>query len=266
MQLLSLKFSAGWFMPFQMVTLSYGRNFSWSVETRVSHIYWRSAIHTMPLSLELLQCVLAKPSMFYRSVINLKSSHRSIPHRARNAHATTHLDVTTALLKSLPAKVVWRKDIGKPSVIPARKKQYTDPIGQPIKRYAWSAWKEGEEGWPHRSQTKEPPCNEIFLDDVHKPHTNEAYTTVHLPASASDKGMASLQVKVDTWASGNVLPLCLFRHLYPDCNDKVGHPTGLNASNTRLTTSTMVPRYPSLDHFMGLSYGILVSPVHNPAR
>ena len=43
------------------------------------------------------------------------------------------------------------------------------------------------------------------------------------------------QVKVDTGASGNVLPLCLFRHLHPDHIDKTGHPAGLNVSNTRLT-------------------------------
>ena len=47
-------------------------------------------------------------------------------------------------------------------------------------------------------QTEEPLCDEIFLDDVHAPRTNEAYTTVCLPASASNKGMASLLIKVDT--------------------------------------------------------------------
>ena len=36
-------------------------------------------------------------------------------------NASTHLDMTISLPKSLSAKVVWRKDIGKPSVIPARK-------------------------------------------------------------------------------------------------------------------------------------------------
>ena len=110
-----------------MVTLSYRRSFSRSVETRVSHTYWRSAMHTMPLSLELLQCVLAKPSMQYRGPINLKSNHRSIPHSARIAHASTHLGVTIALPESLSAEVVQRKDIGKPSVIPARK---TNPLLQ----------------------------------------------------------------------------------------------------------------------------------------
>ena len=60
--------------------------------------------------------------------------------------------------------------------------------------------------------------------------------------------MASLQVKVDTGASRNVLPLCLFRHLYPDCIDKTGHPTCLNVSNTRLTAynGTQIPLLGSL--------------------
>ena len=40
--------------------------------------------------------------------------------------------------------------------------------------------------------TEEPACDEIFLNNVHAPNTNEAYTTVCLPAFASSKGMASL--------------------------------------------------------------------------
>ena len=96
--------------------------------------------------------------------------------------------------------------------------------------------------------TEEPPCDEIFLNNVCAPHTNEAYTTVCLPTSASSKGMASHQVKVDTGASRNVLPLCLFRHLYPNCIDKTGHPTGLNVSNTRLMAynGTQIPLFGSL--------------------
>ena len=81
----------------------------------------------MPLSLELLQYVLAKPSMQHRSPINLKRNHRSIPYSARIAHSSTHLGMSIALPKSLSAKVVWRKDIGKPSFIPAR---LTSPLVQ----------------------------------------------------------------------------------------------------------------------------------------
>ena len=131
-------------MPFQMVTLSYRRGFSRSVETRVSHTYWRSAVHTMPLSLELLQCVLAKPSMQYRSPINLESSHSSVPHSARIAHASTHLGMTIVPPKSLSAEVVQRKDIGNQVSFQQEKPIHWSSV-QPIKSYAWSACKEGEE-------------------------------------------------------------------------------------------------------------------------
>ena len=120
MQLLSLRSSTGWFVPFQMVTLSCRRNFSRSDTIGLIHIYWRSAIHTMPLSLELLQCVLAKPSMQSRSPINLRSNYSCNPHSARISHANTHLDMTIALLESLSAKVVWKEDIGRSRVPLAR--------------------------------------------------------------------------------------------------------------------------------------------------
>ena len=51
---------------------------------------------------------------------------------------------------------------------------------------------------------------EIMVRDVHSPQCNEAYTTIQLPASASRKGTASLCIKVDTRAGGNVLPLHVF--------------------------------------------------------
>ena len=51
---------------------------------------------------------------------------------------------------------------------------------------------------------------EIMARDVCAPQCNEAYTTIQLPASASRKGTASLCVKVDTRAGGNVLPLHVF--------------------------------------------------------
>ena len=99
-------------------------------------------------------------------------------------------------------------------------------------------WKTGEDAGENDLvgvHTEEQTCDEIFPDDVCAPCTNEAYTTICLPASASNKGMASLQVKVNTGVSGNVLLLCLFKDLYPDGIDKAGHPTGFNVGNTRLT-------------------------------
>ena len=88
-----------------MVTLSCRRNFSRLATIRVFHIHWRSAIQTMPLSLEPLQCVLAKPSMQSRRPMNLRSNS----HHAKIAHASTHLNVTVALLENLSAKVFQKR-------------------------------------------------------------------------------------------------------------------------------------------------------------
>ena len=80
------------------------------------------------------------------------------------------------------------------------------------------------------------------------PQCNEAYTTVQLPASASRKGTASIHVKVDTGAGGNVLPLRVFRCLYPDQISPAGLPTGLDHVNTRLTAynGSHIPLYGAL--------------------
>ena len=85
---------------------------------------------------------------------------------------------------------------------------------------------------------------EIMVKDVCAPQCNEAYTTIQLPASASRKGTASLCIKVNTGAGGNVLPLHVFRHLYPDQIS----PAGLDHVNTRLTAynGSHIPLYGAL--------------------
>ena len=65
---------------------------------------------------------------------------------------------------------------------------------------------------------------EIMVRDVCAPQCNEAYTTIQLPASASRKGTASLCIKVDTGAGGNVLPLCVFLMPIPR-SDQSSWPT-----------------------------------------
>ena len=89
---------------------------------------------------------------------------------------------------------------------------------------------------------------EIMVGDVHAPWCNEAYTTVHLPASASRKATASLHMKVDTGAGGNMLPLHVFQHLYPNQISPAGLPTGLDHISTRLTTynESHIPLYGAL--------------------
>ena len=89
---------------------------------------------------------------------------------------------------------------------------------------------------------------EIMVGNVCSPWCNEAYTNVWLPTSASRKGTASLHVKVDTRAGGNVLPLCVFKHLYPNWISQAGLPTGLDHINTRLTAynGSHIPLYGAL--------------------
>ena len=89
---------------------------------------------------------------------------------------------------------------------------------------------------------------EIMVGDVHAPQCNEAYTTIQLPANASRKGTASLHIKVNTTAGGNVLPLHVFQCLYPDQISPAGLPTGLDHISTRLTTynRSHIPLYGAL--------------------
>ena len=74
-----------------------------------------------------------------------------------------------------------------------------------------------------------------MVGDVHTPWCNEAYTTVQLPASGSRRGKASLCIKVNTRAGGNVLPLCVFWCHYLNQISPAGLPTCLDHVSTRLT-------------------------------
>ena len=89
---------------------------------------------------------------------------------------------------------------------------------------------------------------ELMVGDVCAPWCNKAYTTIQLSASASRKGTASLCVKVNTRAGGNILPLCVFQHLYPDQISPAGLPTGLDHVSTRLTAynGSHIPLYGAL--------------------
>ena len=94
----------------------------------------------------------------------------------------------------------------------------------------------------------DPQPEKIMVDDVHAQQCNEVYTMVQLPASASSKGTASLHVKVDPGAGGNVLPLCVFKHLFPNWIIPAGLSTGLDHVSIRLTAynRSYIPLYGTL--------------------
>ena len=89
---------------------------------------------------------------------------------------------------------------------------------------------------------------EILVGDVCAPWCNESYTTIQLPASASRKGTASLCIKIDNGAGGNVLSLHVFWCLYSDQMSPAGLPTGLDHISTRLTAynRSHIPLYGAL--------------------
>ena len=74
--------------------------------------------------------------------------------------------------------------------------------------------------------------DEIIVGDIKTGHS-EAFTNVTLPAPAGDKAHeASIRVKVDTGAGGNILPLRLFCQMYPDQIGPDGLPKGLTPTPT----------------------------------
>ena len=71
------------------------------------------------------------------------------------------------------------------------------------------------------------------------------YSCLQAPA---ERGQPSLCIKVDTRAGGNVLPLLVFQHLYPDQISPTGLPTDLDHVSTRLTAynRSHIPLYGAL--------------------
>ena len=61
----------------------------------------------------------------------------------------------------------------------------------------------------------------------------EAFATVQMPAEIGPNQQATLKCKVDTSASGNVMPLCTLSKLFPRCATTDATPTGLNRSTIK---------------------------------
>ena len=77
--------------------------------------------------------------------------------------------------------------------------------------------------------------DEIMIDDIKKSSKTEAYTIRHLPADCDGKTNASIWLKINTGAGGNVMPLRVFERLYPKQMNLNGEPTGMETSTTKLT-------------------------------
>ena len=71
------------------------------------------------------------------------------------------------------------------------------------------------------------------------------YSCLQVPA---EKGQPHSVSRLIPELEGNVLPLCVFQHLYPDQISPAGLPTGLDYVSTQLTTynGPHIPLYGAL--------------------
>ena len=90
--------------------------------------------------------------------------------------------------------------------------------------------------------------DQLPIDDMNRAGSSEAYTQVQIPSSIPPANRATIRVKVDTGAGGNVLPLRIFKAIHPKCIDRKGRPTGLTPTSTKLTAynGTDIPCYGAL--------------------
>ena len=127
---------------------------------------------------------------------------------------------------------------------------------------AWLGWKPGNDHvrpsgllpWVAQnihSATTVPPIDpeHTNITAINIDALTEAWATVTMPAVIGPNHHGSFQCKVNTGASGNVMPLCVFAKLFPTCITRDGKPIGLHPCDTRLTAynRSNIPQFGTLD-------------------
>ena len=97
----------------------------------------------------------------------------------------------------------------------------------------------------------DPKCEEVHVNTttINTDALTEAWATVTMPAEIGPNHHGSLQCKVNTGASSNVMPLCVFAKLLPSCITRDGKPTRLCPCETRLTAynGSNIPQFGAID-------------------
>ena len=90
------------------------------------------------------------------------------------------------------------------------------------------------------------PCQNHY--DQHW-YTHWSLGTVTMPAEIGQNHHGSLQCKVNTGASGHVMPLCIFAKLFPRCITRDGKPTSIHPCDTTLMAynGLNIPQFGALD-------------------
>ena len=104
---------------------------------------------------------------------------------------------------------------------------------------------------------------EIVIGDIHTPQCYEAYTTIQLPTSANRRGTASLCIKVDTGAGGNILPYMCFDVFIPTRSSQLACPLAWITSAPK-SPPIMDPIYLYMVHSVAPSLGSQITLVLDP--
>lgn len=82
--------------------------------------------------------------------------------------------------------------------------------------------------------------------NVQQNQSSEAYATLQIKPYPDI--LTNLKGKADTGAMGNLLPLRVFRQMFPKCLDSNGHPTNTQSSNVKLIAynDTVIPQFGTL--------------------
>ena len=107
------------------------------------------------------------------------------------------------------------------------------------------------EGWIPQKKTSQNKVNavgetnsdsdELCFETIHIDSSNvnllrdEAFAKISVELPNVDHPNPVLKVKVDTGAQGNILPLRIYKNMFPDNVDENGLPTGTAPSQTKLT-------------------------------
>ena len=73
------------------------------------------------------------------------------------------------------------------------------------------------------------------------PTSDEAFTKVQVELPDINHPKPVLKMKVDTGAQGNILPLRIYRNMFPEHVDNNGLPTGTTPTQTKLTAYNGTP-------------------------
>ena len=89
--------------------------------------------------------------------------------------------------------------------------------------------------------------NELLFESIQidssavNPTRDEAFAKVQFELPNINHSKPMLKMKVDTGAQGNILPLQIYRKMFPDYVDDNGFPTGTIPTQTKLTAYNGTP-------------------------